>query len=473
MNQTFQGFLFDAETLAARPVVATVTAGRLQGSAPEPVFDVSLADVRVSDRLADVPRYLYLPDGLTIETADNAAVDTLLSGQSRGRLVAFVHALEGHARVAAVATVLLVAATAASLWWGLPVLALRTAEAVPARIETQVGEAGLAAINRFLPPSQLGNRDRARVQDQLDRLMLAGEIKQQPRLVFRSMGGNSPNAFALPGGIIIFSDELVKLADSDEEIAAVLAHEIGHWQRRHGIQGVLRNSAALLVVSTVTGDLSTLTTFAGTIPFTLLQRGYSREFEAEADRYGVALLRQAGIHPRFFASILEKLEQARPTKGQDFSYLGTHPSTEDRIRQVDPSYVPGRIAKAPAPAAEKPVAAPAASTKQTPPRAIFQPPPLYPAMLMAAKISGEVKVEFTIDANGDVKNPRVVKSTDARFEAAALEAVATWKFTPGSKAGRNVAVRSSILLQFDADQPIARNISPASAEPAVPPTDKN
>ena len=56
-------------------------------------------------------------------------------------------------------------------------------------------------------------------------------------------------------------------------IAAVLAHELGHVERRHGLQSVLRNSAALLVVSTITGDLSTLSTFSATLPFLLLQYG--------------------------------------------------------------------------------------------------------------------------------------------------------------------------------------------------------
>jgi len=139
--------------------------------------------------------------------------------------------------------------------------------------------------------------------------------------------------------LLVVSAALGALAN-DEELAAVLAHEIGHWQLRHGLQGVLRSSAALLLVSTVSGDLSALTTFAGTIPFVLLQRGYSREFEEAADAYAVDLLRQADISVAHFATILKKLENARPGSGQDLTYLSTHPATHDRIKRVNPARLP-------------------------------------------------------------------------------------------------------------------------------------
>lgn len=474
MNPTFQGALFDGETLAARPVTVTVAGGRLLGTAPETVVDVSLADVQVSDRLADVPRYLYLPGGGTIETMDNAAVDSVLSGHDRGRLIALVHALEIHSRAAAVAAVLLVATTAMSLWWGLPVLARHVAQAVPDQIEAQVGQAGLAAINRFLLPTELSADDRTRVQVQLDRLVKAAGIQQTPRLVLRSMGGDAANAFALPGGIIIFSDELVRLADSDDEIAAVLAHEIGHWQRRHGIQGVLRSSAALLVVSTVTGDLSTLTTFAGTIPFTLLQRGYSREFEAEADRYAVDLLRKAKIDPQAFARILDKLERTAPGGGRNFTYLSTHPSTDDRIKAIAPGFVPGstKITLAAKPAArdtlskfetglpankeklEKAFEDPPVELGSTdkPPVALTRRAPQYPFEMRKKSVAGSVTLEFIINKAGKVQSIRTVRSTHAEFEAAAVAAVQEWTFSPGERNGRIVAVRATQLLEFDPDE---------------------
>jgi TonB family protein len=486
MNLTFQGTWFDGETLAARPVTITVNAGRLQGSAETPVFDVSLADVRASDRLSNIPRHLYLPEGRSVETTDNDAVDTLLSGQRRGQLVAIVHALEIRSRVAAVATVLLVASVGATIWWGLPVLALRAAMAVPASVEQQAGKAGLATLARILGPSELKSAGRKRVQAQLDKLVKAGGFKESPKLVFHSMGRRAANAFALPGGIIVVSDELVNLAEPDEEMAAVLAHEIGHWQRRHALQSLLRSSTALLVVSTVTGDLSTLTTFAGTIPFVLLQRGYSREFEAEADQYAVDLLRKAGVKPQYFASILDKLEESRPTEGVDYSYLSTHPSTGDRIRLIDPTYVTGSAVKPPKVKPESKDAftefRPKDPVKRENVNQLFKDPPVklgfmdkqpqaltrrapnYPTEMRKQSIGGSVTVEFIIDQAGNVHSTRVVRSTRGEFEEPAVTAVKEWKFIPGEKDGRKVSVSASQLLVFDPNEGQAAP-SPASAVP--------
>lgn len=452
MSFTIQGTLFDGETLRGTPVDLTVTAGRLTSTRADCPVDVSLADVQASDRLAHVPRFLHLPGNRTIETADNAAVDALLSQQRRGRLVQIVHALESHARITAVATLLLVTLTAASLWWGLPVLAYRAAMAVPATIEYQAGKAGLASFNKMLAPSSLGRRDRQKVQTQLDRLMQTGMVEGKPELEFRSMGGKFPNAFALPGGIIVISDELVQLANHDDELAAVLAHEIAHWQRRHGLQIVLRNSAALLVVATVTGDLSTLTTFAGTIPFTLLQRGYSREFETEADTHAVQLLLRANADPRYLASILKKLEGSRPTAGTDLTYLSTHPGTIQRIENV--LTTAGRQGwKNPGPLSPDLPSQSARVIEKSPdvsPKALFRAAPQYPAFLRASGISGTVQVEFVIDEQGDVKDVTVVKSTREGFEAPAIAAVSVWKFEPARKNGRPVAIHASQLLEFNA-----------------------
>lgn len=482
MSTTFTGSLFDGETLAVRPLVIEAADGRLRSQTEGVALEVALSGVRVSDRLAAVPRFLYLPDGRTIETPDNDAVDALLAGQRRGRVVAAVHWLELRSRVAAAATVLLVTAVAATVWWGLPVLAHQAAMAVPPSIEKQAGQTAMATLNRLLAPTQLKRIDQARVSAQLDRLLRARPLPAKPELVFRSMGGKFPNAFALPGGFIVVSDELVALAN-DEELAAVLAHELGHWQLRHGLQGVLRSSAALLLVSTVSGDLSALTTFAGTIPFVLLQRGYSREFEEAADAYAVDLLRQADISVAYFATILKKLEDARPGSGQDLTYLSTHPATGDRIKRVNPSgllpparvpaghalvnhlstsYEMDRLPKGAREAGLRDLALPSGR-----PKVVSQPPPEYPAALRASRTEGTVELSYLVDEQGNVQSPEIKKSSHQGFEAPALEASRKWKFSPAKIGGHNIAARNTARIRFilDDSPPAAIWPSPDGTRP--------
>jgi len=334
MNTVFTGTLFDGETLTAHPIRFTIEGGRLISQSEGHELDVALADVLPSSRLAALPRYLHFSDGRIIETEESADLDALLTGGERAHFTALVHWLEAQEIVAAAGTLLLVAMIGAVVWWGLPVLARRAAMAVPDAIEKQAGQTALLTLNRVLGQSRLEYRDQYRVREQLTKLLDAGGLNVRPDLVFCSMGREFPNAFALPGGTIVISDELVALATDDGELAAVLAHEIGHWQKRHGLQSVLRSSTALLVVSGISGDLSTLTSFAGTIPFMLLQRGYSREFEEEADAYTVDLLQKASIDLKHFESILTKLQNVRPKTGQDFTYLSTHPSTAGRIQAL-------------------------------------------------------------------------------------------------------------------------------------------
>ncbi|HEX2101968.1 MAG TPA: M48 family metallopeptidase, partial [Candidatus Synoicihabitans sp.] len=155
-----------------------------------------------------------------------------------------------------------------------------------------------------------------------------------PDLHFRHFG-TLPNAFALPGNIIVVTDALVTMAEDEEEIAAVLAHELGHLRAHHPVQRLLLGSTALLVLTAATGDLSTLTSFAATLPFLLLQNGYSREFESAADTFAAERLLEAGIDPARLAAILMRMDKTHDDfVSRRFTYLSTHPATEDRVQKL-------------------------------------------------------------------------------------------------------------------------------------------
>ncbi len=83
-----------------------------------------------------------------------------------------------------------------------------------------------------------------------------------------------------------------------------------------------------------------------------------------------------------------------------------------------------------------------------PPSARFQSNPVYPFEMRRAGITGEVLVGFIVDANGDVRDPYPVRSTQREFEAAAVQAVSKWKFRPGRKAGRAVNTRMQVPIVF-------------------------
>jgi predicted Zn-dependent protease len=145
------------------------------------------------------------------------------------------------------------------------------------------------------------------------------------------------NAFTLPGGRIILSGKLIEAAITPEEVAGVLAHELGHVDSRDPEVALLRLTGLQLLISLATGSDggSVLSNLAGLA--TLLR--YTRAAEFRADDYAQMLLNRAHIDPlglkRFFESV-KKLEDARNPAGPLGGLLSTHPATEERIARIGP-----------------------------------------------------------------------------------------------------------------------------------------
>ena len=117
---------------------------------------------------------------------------------------------------------------------------------------------------------------------------------------------------------------MVELAGSDEALAGVLAHESGHIRARHALRHVLQSTGSGLLIAAVTGDITSITSLSATLPTALIDAGYSRDFENEADDAAVAYLFKTGIEPKVYAQTLAKLqaEQYKTKKEQKKSESG-------------------------------------------------------------------------------------------------------------------------------------------------------
>jgi predicted Zn-dependent protease len=146
------------------------------------------------------------------------------------------------------------------------------------------------------------------------------------------------NAFALPGGRIVLSGKLIEAAKSPEEVAGVLAHELGHVSHRDPEAAIVRITGIQVLISLATGSDggNVLSNLAGLA--TLLR--YTRSAEVAADSYAIELLNKARIDPlglkRFFESIRRLEEAARIRIGPLGGMLATHPATEERIARIKP-----------------------------------------------------------------------------------------------------------------------------------------
>lgn len=170
---------------------------------------------------------------------------------------------------------------------------------------------------------------------------------------------STPNAFAVSGGNIYILSGIFNNAKNSNELAGVLAHEIGHVERRHHVRNLLKAVSTAFLISIIVGPglgdfdfIETLTEMGSTLLFL----SYSRQFEEEADEFGVSLMANSGYHPRgmsaFFRSMLDyekemyggilsqseeeekKEESETMTANNLIHFLSTHPPTEERIQAI-------------------------------------------------------------------------------------------------------------------------------------------
>lgn len=282
-------------------------------------------------------RQILLPAGGLLSFADAPAFDAWAQASGRGESV--VVQWQQSWRLALLALVLLIAGLAAAYRWGLPWAVNTAVDAMPLSAERALGEHLLSGLDgELLQPSKLKPEQqqawRRRWDGAIARAGARVQLPERFEIHFRD-GGKAlgPNAFALPGGDIVITDDLLDLlADEPDAVMTVLAHEIGHVQHRHGLRLMLHAGAIGIVASVIVGDFSALLASA---PAVLASNSYSRDNEREADLYGRALARAGGADTSRMATFFERLakkHKATVDKHPLAIAISTHPADEERVR---------------------------------------------------------------------------------------------------------------------------------------------
>lgn len=196
---------------------------------------------------------------------------------------------------------------------------------IPVSIADRIG---LQSTEMFGPiaPACAGQPGNAALQRILDRLQSSGNYGRSFKLHVAK--ANIPNAFALPGGHIVLLSALVKEAKSPEEVAGVLAHEMGHEIEYDPEALVVRNLGMQTLISLLTGQSGGQSALsAGAI---LLQLRYSRDAERSADAHAIEILRNARIAPKPTGDFFQR--HASGGSGSFLNYLSTHPSSKERAQ---------------------------------------------------------------------------------------------------------------------------------------------
>jgi Zn-dependent protease with chaperone function len=192
----------------------------------------STTQLIVSPRIASASRFINFPDGTQFLCNDQSVLDYLPQESTSEGIVAW---LENRWQVALASVVVIVVTLFAGYQIGLPVLAESLAEHVPMDTEHALGEQILTFFDKeeWFEPSNLEVEIQDEIYEGFIELSNQLQFQEYYLLEFRSGGVFGPNAFALPGGIVVLTDELVDASETVEEVLAVLAHEIGHVELRH------------------------------------------------------------------------------------------------------------------------------------------------------------------------------------------------------------------------------------------------
>jgi predicted Zn-dependent protease len=146
----------------------------------------------------------------------------------------------------------------------------------------------------------------------------------------RVVNVEDPNAFAVPGGQIFIQSGLIRFCHSPEELASVLAHEMGHVEKRHTINGIVKQMGLSVVLALITdGNSSELENISGQ----LLSGYFSREDESEADDFALQLLEKAAIRPSNLGEVFSRMKQQHGDMEGALNLLSSHPELEQRAQK--------------------------------------------------------------------------------------------------------------------------------------------
>lgn len=319
----------------------------------------------VSSRVGNTERRLTLPTGCYVESKHNDVIDKVVATLKPKSKLKIAHLWESNLGIIIGSAVLVVLATGLAVIWGIPTASEKIAHELPASVSITLADESLAQLDKyFFDPSTLP----AERQRELKNLFQAHVPQESPfkfTLYFRDSPKIGANALALPEGTIVMTDQLVALAEHDEEILSILLHEMGHVEHRHGLRSVIESAGIYMMVAGIVGDLELASELLiGAAPV-LVGLTYSRNHEREADLYSLEKMLAQGIDPIHFATIMSKLEHSHQSQhsavesesGEQsdeslndvdenerepstfektvMEYLSTHPPTPERVQRFE------------------------------------------------------------------------------------------------------------------------------------------
>lgn len=301
---------------------------------------------RMAEPFAAAPNVVEFGDGSHCEVpaGDRAALASLMQYAP-----SWIERWQARWPAALAAIVAMIGFLALAYYKGIPALTQVIVDNMPVSAEQQLGDAAQPMFEtQFLQQSGFSDERLAEIDAIFERVRPAAR-RMPVRLMVRAAPMIGANAFALPNGTIIITDDLVKaligdgeVPEAEAELAGIFAHEIGHIEHRHSIRGMAHSSFMLAGSWALFGDFSAV---AAGLPAIVGKMSHSREMEYEADRFGGLALQRIGMHAGALGDALLAIEAhaANEPNAQNalpewmrvsLDFVSSHPGSTERAERL-------------------------------------------------------------------------------------------------------------------------------------------
>ncbi|MFQ3189820.1 MAG: Zn-dependent protease with chaperone function [Paraglaciecola sp.] len=323
------------------PVTVLMTASgglRIVDLSNQLLVETANSQIKVAEKLASVPREFSLYDQGLVVVDSTAAVDTWIASNSKQNKVS---KLEKSMSTVLLCTILVPIFLFVFFKYLIPSSAILFADYVPKSLVNIASKHTLSALDSsILAETSLDDETRNNYQNMWQDVISKIDVPTQFNIQFRQSETMGANAFALPNGTIVITDELVKLIDDDHDLlTAILLHEIGHIEHKHSMRLISEALATSIAVNYFFADLGGLVEFFAGISNTVVQNQFSQKLEWEADNYALSKLDELGMDRESFADAMKKLADTLPKESKLTLLLQSHPSMQSRIDNARDKHV--------------------------------------------------------------------------------------------------------------------------------------
>ncbi|MBL4622495.1 MAG: M48 family metalloprotease [Immundisolibacteraceae bacterium] len=327
---TVNGTYFDGHSAASHPVTLSLDEQGLLHLDPTHHQPIPLDEITIGSRIGSTPRRLEFPDGGLVETGDHRSIEQWQRSTTKNGHYGWIHRLESSIAYGAGALLFIIALILVSLMWGIPWSSNLIAHALPEDITQTIGDSAVESLDQLIfSSSELDPQRYQQLQLKFQQLLTNSNNHKGYRLEFRHGGVIGANAFAFPNGLVVMTDEMVELADLDEELLSIFLHEIGHLEQRHSLRQIIAHSSLAILTTLLTGDITAASSLVVGAPNLLMKASYSREMETEADTYALIEMERLQLATEHFANIMDRLEFAMVEAQSEVHTEPTDPDPDD------------------------------------------------------------------------------------------------------------------------------------------------